>query len=132
MAYNTATLIRKDPSLDNGQVWITVQFTGNAGEPPIRQRYLVGHTDTGQTIRQWAIGVANALGSAKNIADSLTVGQSVNLTPISDPPPTAQQVWRGKVSRYLSLSAVPWSGALATDLAALKSNIETTYVTGYL
>jgi len=136
MAYTTATLVRKDDPLDDGRVWITVAFTGNAGEPTVRQRYLVGPNDTGQSIRQWAIAIAENLGSTKNIADNLTVGQSVNLTPIpppANPVPTAREVWQGKVGRYRVFAALgPWSGAMATALTALKTDIEGTYQDGFI
>lgn len=132
MAYNTATLVLKDPPLADGRVQITVEFTGNAGEPAMRRQMFVGPTDTAQSIRRWCIEQAKNLGDVKTIADSLTVGQSINLTPITPPATTAEEIWRAKVSRYQRLAGLGLTGQAATDLAALKADIEATYVTAYL
>jgi len=139
MAYVAATLILKeipvlpkDSPYYDGRVFIVVEFTGNAGEPPRSLRYTVGAGDTLLSIRQWAIGVADNLNKTKSIADALTVGQSINVAPIAQPAQTAEDIWKAKVQRYLRLSSVGWVGAMATDMAALKSNIESTYQPGYL
>lgn len=132
MAYNTATLIQKDPPSPDRRVRIVVEFTGNAGEPTVRQEYYVTPTDTAQSIRRWAIEQAKNLGDVKTIADALTVGQSVNLTPINPPAATAEEVWRAKASRYQRMAGLGLSGQAATDLAALKVDIEATYLSAYL
>lgn len=132
MAYTTATLVLKDPPLADGRVQITVEFTGNAGEPVMRRQMFVGPSDTAQTIRRWAIAQAKDLGDVKTIADSLTVGQSVNLTPIATPAATNEEIWRAKVARYRALSSLGLIGQAATDLATLKADIEATYLSAYL
>lgn len=132
MAYNTATLIQKDPQGPDRRVRIVVEFTGNAGEPTVRLEYYVTPTDTAQTIRRWAIGQAKNLGDVKSIADSLTVGQSINLTPITPPAATAEEIWRAKVARYVRMKDLGLSGQAVTDLAALKADIEATYLSVYL
>lgn len=132
MAYTTATLVLKDPPLSDGRVQITVEFTGNAGEPPMRRQMFVGPTDTTQTIRRWCIEQAKNLGDVKTVADSLTVGQSINLTPIATPAATAEEVWRAKVARFNRMRELGLSGQAATDLAALKADIEATYASAYL
>jgi len=132
MAYNTATLVLKDPPLADGRVQITVEFTGNAGEPAMRRQMFVGPTDTGQSIRRWCIEQAKNLGDVKTIADSLTVGQSINLTPINPPAATPEEIWRAKVVRYARMKDLGLTGQAATDLAALKADIEATYVSTYL
>lgn len=132
MAYTTATLVLKDPPLSDGRVQITVEFTG-AGEQPMRRQMHVGPTDTVQTIRRWAYEQAQNLGSVKTIADSLTVGQSINLTKIPDPTPSAEDVWQEKVRRYQRMAALGLTGATAAaDLATLKADIEATYDSSYL
>lgn len=132
MAYTTATLVLKDPPLADGRVQITVEFTGNAGEPPMRRQMHVGPTDTAQSIRRWCIEQAKNLGDVKTIADSLNIGQSINLTPIAQTPPSAEEVWRGKVSHYARFQGLGLTGQIATDLAALKADIEATYDSSYL
>lgn len=132
MAYNTATLVLKDPPLADGRVQITVEFTGNAGEPPMRRQMHVGPDDTGASLRRWAISQAKSLGDVKTIADSLTVGQSINLTPLATPAATAEEVWRVKVAQYQRMAGLGLTGQAATDLATLKADIEATYVSAYL
>lgn len=132
MAYNVATLVQKDPPSEDRRVRIVVEFTGNAGEPVVRREYYVNASDTTQTIRRWCIEQARNLGDVKTVADALTVGQSINLTPINPPTPTAEEVWRAKVGRYQRMAGLGLSGQAATDLAALKADIEATYVSAYL
>jgi len=132
MAYTTATLVVKDPALPDGRTQITVEFTG-AGEVTKRANYMVGPSDTATSIRRWAIATAKSFADVKTIADNLTVGQSVNLGAIADPAPTAQQVWQAKVNRYLAGKDLGLTGATAVaDLAALKADIEATYLSAYL
>lgn len=129
--YTTATLVQKDPPGPDGRVALTIEFTGT-GETPQRRGYMLDGQDTAATVKAWAIAEAGRLNGAKTIASNLTVGQSVSLVPASPPAPTAEQVWRSKVSRYQQLAPLGLAGQAATDLAALKSDIETTYVSTYL
>ena len=132
MAYTTATLVVKDPPLTDGRTQIVVEFTG-AGEVTKRANYMIGPLDTGTSIRRWAIATAKSFADVKTIADNLTVGQSVNLSAIADPAPTAQQVWQAKVNRYLAGKDLGLTGTTAVaDLAALKADIEATYLSAYL
>jgi hypothetical protein len=58
---------------------------------------------------------------------------SVNLTPIVPPAPSARQVWSAKVARYLAVKDLGLTDATSVaDLAALKADIEATYLTAYL
>lgn len=132
MAYTTATLVQKYPPAEDRRVRIVVELYGNAGEPTVRREYYVTATDTTTSIRRWCIEQAKNLADVKTVADALTVGQSINLTPITPPTPTAEEVWRAKVARYYRLAGLGLTGQAATDLAALKADIEATYVTAYL
>lgn len=132
MAYNTAALVQKDPPSEDRRVRLVIEFTGNAGEPIVRREYYVTAADTAQSIRRWCIEQAKNLGDVKTVADSLTVGQSINLTPITPPAATAEEIWRAKLARYRTLAGLGLTGQAATDLAALKADIEATYVTAYL
>lgn len=134
MAYTTATLISKSPYLTDGRVPIEVEFTGNAGETPVSQKYILGPSDTALTMRAWASQMAASLNSVKTFAGNLAVGQSISVTPIpppSDPVPTAKDIWLEKARRYQRVADLGLAGQFATDLAALKADLEATYVTGY-
>lgn len=132
MAYNAATLVQKDPPSEDRRVRLVIEFTGNAGEPVVRREYYVSASDTVQTIRRWCIDQAKNLGDVRTVADALTVGQSINLSPIAPPVATAEQVWGGKVERFRRLDGLGLTGQAATDLAALRADIEATYLTAYL
>lgn len=132
MAYNVATLVQKDPPSEDRRVRLVIEFFGNAGEPTVRREYYVTATDTTTTIRRWCIDQAKNLADVKTVADSLTVGQSINLTPINPPAATAEEIWRAKVARYQRMAGLGLTGQAATDLATLKADIEATYVTAYL
>lgn len=136
MAYTTATLIAKSPYLTDGRVTIEVAFSGDAGEPVVTQGYSVSPSDTGQTLRAWAAKMAANLNSVKTVASALTVGQSISIVPITppaDPATVAKEIWLGKLKRYQYFIATGgFTGALGSDLAAIKADIEATYVAGYL
>jgi len=131
MAYTTATLVAKDIPFDDGRTRITVEFAG-AGEPTKRLAYTVGPNDSLATLRAWIDTQAANFVPAKTVADSLTIGQQVAVRAIVAPTPTAEQIWRAKVSRYQAMKDLGLVGQAATDLAALKSDIESTYLSAYL
>lgn len=134
MAYTTATLISKSPYLTDGRVPIEVEFTGNAGEPPVSQKYTLGPGDTALTMRAWAAQMAASLNAVKTFAGNLTVGQSISVIPIPsplDPVPTAKDVWLEKFRRYQRMSGTSVAWQFAADLATLKADLEATYLTGY-
>jgi hypothetical protein len=135
-AYNTATILTNE-ALPNGQVRLSVKFTGNAGEPPITRDLVINGNMTASALKQWAYDQVNDLNGTRTFATAagLQPGQSVTIqaiTPPTPPTPTAKEVWREKVSRYQRLSIVGLSGAAATDLAALLGDINTTYQAGFL
>ena len=134
MPYNAATLVSKSPYLRDGQVPIEVAFSGDAGEPVVTQRFVIGPGDTALTIRAWAAQMAASLNAVKTFAGNLTIGQSININPVpppSDPVPTAKEVWLEKARRYQRIAGLNLTGQFATDLAALKADLEATYISGY-
>jgi len=114
MAYNVATLIQKDAPMSDGRLRIVIRFTGNAGEPQRdREHYLDGAT-TALSLRQWCIAEADRMGSGKTIA-------------------TAKAVWEGKASRLQRAKDLGLTAAQAvTDQAALDTDVNATYVAGYI
>lgn len=111
-AFVTATILQNEP-LPDGRFKLTVRFTGNAGEPPIvREVYLDGGS-TGIWLRQWAIDQAAALNSVRTLGRgaALQVGQTVDLTAITSPAPTAKQTWFADLSRLRALQVAIAAGA---------------------
>lgn len=131
MPYTVATLVEKDPPGPDGTVAIRVEFTG-AGEVTKREGYVIEGNTTVAALREWARSKAKRLES-KTIADTLTVGQSVNLAVPSAPTPTAEEIWRAKVARYHQGKALALTnGTAVSDLAALFTDINATYLSVYL
>lgn len=134
MAYTTATLISKSPYLTDGRVPIEVAFSGNAGEPVVMQKFTIGPSDTALTVRAWAASMAASLNAVKTFAENLNIGQSISVAaipPPADPVPSAKDIWLEKARRYQRIADLVLAGQFATDLAALKADLEATYVTGY-
>ncbi len=131
MAYTTATLIQKDPPTAQNTVHLIAEFTG-AGETAVRRELDAPPTTTLASLRQWARDQAAALDARRGFLDTITVGQSISLTPPVPPVPTAKQIWQGKVSRYKQYAGAGLTGAGATALAALLTDINATYAAGFL
>lgn len=131
MPYTTATLVEKQAPGPDGRVALIVEFTG-AGEPTKREGYTLDGTTTILGLRAWARAKALSLES-KTIADQLTVGMSVNLASIAPPAPTAEEIWRAKVARYLQAKELGATNSTAiADRDALFADINATYQTAYL
>jgi hypothetical protein len=135
MAYNQATITQIDPADTQERVRIVVRFTGNAGEPAVTRERYVTADDTNQTLRSWARNEASRLLARKNIADSLTVGQTVNLSaPAPDAAAEAKNTWFGKLQRFKQGKAARDAGLLVpstADMDALKADLEATYLAAY-
>jgi hypothetical protein len=133
MAYTTATLKSKDQPFADGRVRIIITFTGNAGEPSIDRDFILNAETTGLELRRWAINEAAGLLARKTIVDSLTIGQSINLTPIAPPVPTAREIWEGKANRLRRAKELGLTNATAvSELTTLEADVNATYVAGYI
>lgn len=137
MAYVTATLKQKDAPLPDGRVRIVVAFMGDAGEPTRDRELYVDGGMTAMDIRRWCIAEASRMGTGKTVIDALTIGQSINLTPIAPPAPplpTARQVWLEKANRLArlrSLGAVT-AGTLLDEITALAEDVRVMYQAGWI
>ena len=131
--YNTATIVQKDPPSADDRVRLVVEFTGNAGEPSVHKEL---YTDGGTTllsIRAWARAAVQALNGRKAITDTLTVPQIINLAAPAPVVPTAEEVWREKALRLIRAKAIGLTNATAVaEIAALQSDVDATYVAGYV
>lgn len=137
MAYsNSFTIIQVDPPKAADQNFLIVlEFTGAAGEPTVHREFMAGATTTAEELRTWAFGVVAELNSKRTNFNTAraAVGQTLTTLAPTTPTPTAEDIWRGKVARYLRMQQVGLTGQTAVaDLAALKSDIEATYDSAYL
>lgn len=126
-------VVKSNTTLANGNVQIGFEFSGNAGEPVVIRSFIVQKGTTAQELRNWVDDIIKEL-DLVNTASKLAVlqpGQTVPRLARVEPAPTAKQIWLSKFHRYLSFKD---SGvaAIASDLAAIKSDLEATYQAGYL
>lgn len=132
-AYNAAEVDRNELTAAGAARLVTL-FTGNAGEPPVRREYLVNASSTMAGYRQWVKATMDELNlmRAVGVLPGLQPGQTITpLNPVA-PSLTAKETWHRKVESYAQSCALSFVGAVATDCAALKSDIEATYQAGYL
>jgi hypothetical protein len=134
MSYVLATVVQKDPPSQDGRVAFQVEFTGDAGEPAIRREFYWGGDDTKLTMRAWVTDQKKSLNGKRTAATAVLVGDT--LASIAPVVPTteelAKSLWQSKLGRYRTLAGLSLVGQAATDLAALKADIEATYLTEYL
>ena len=131
-AYQNPTVISNDP-IANGFFRLGLLFSGNAGEPDVRKEFIVNETTTAVSFRNWVDETIKQLDNLRTAATlpALQVGQTVPRLARVAPVPTAKQIWRSKLSRYLEVKDAGITAA-ATELAAMKDDLETTYQAGFL
>lgn len=131
-AYQNPTVVSNQRQ-SNGSVVVTFAFSGNAGEPIINRQYVVTGTTTAPAVRNWVAKMIDELDLLRT-AETLPALQQGQIVPRLNPTvsaPTAQQVWFRKLARYLRVKDAGLT-AIVGDLAALKADLEATYVAGYL
>jgi hypothetical protein len=131
MAYTLATIVQIDPAAPDRPARMVVEFTG-AGETAVRrERYI---DVPAAQLAAWARNVKAELDTKKTAVTGLTVGQTLSLTaPTETALEIAERVWREKAARlakYKSLGSV--TGQLATDITALQTDVQNTYLTAYI
>lgn len=132
-AYQNPTVISNE-RLQNGSTKLIFQFTGNAGEPIVTREYIVNPTSTATILRNWVDATINELTLMDTAAKlpALQAGQTVPRLAPAAPVRAAKGLWREKVANYERACTQSFAGAVATACSALKTDIETTYVAGFL
>ena len=133
MAYVSPAVVRDKNVLADGRVQLIMGFVGNAGEPEVRETYMLEAGTVAADLRLWVHGILAKLNNRQTIGAAVTVGQTVPaLAPTAPPAPTAKAVWLAKVARRQALAGPTYSGAAATALAALDTDINATYAAGFM
>lgn len=131
-AYQNPSIVSHDVQT-NGYIKLDFIFTGNAGEPAVRRSFIVSSSTTATVLRNWVDDNINELDKlfAAGSLPALQLGQIVPRLASVPPVPTAKDIWNAKLDRYLRVKD---SGiaAIATDLAALKADLEATYQAGFI
>jgi hypothetical protein len=132
MAYDTATLVRKDPVQD-GRIHLLIEFSGPNVATVQRDFYVTG-TTTLADVKSWARGERAALNLQAAVESNLTTGASVDLTtPVVTP--TAQETYLARVDRLRQLKELSNLGVtnatLTSDMSSLQSVLGTDYQTGF-
>ena len=91
MAYNTATIVQVDPPDIKGNVHVVIQYTGNAGEPPVNDDFFFNNTVDPTQIRQQVSSRVTALNNFQTSRSNLTVGATIPVTPPTTTQPTTLQ-----------------------------------------
>jgi hypothetical protein len=132
MPYENVELVQQDPVTAQGTSEFTFLFTGT-GVPPKRLTRVFSEDVPNIEIRRWAIAQGQSRAGVETLIARIPVGTSMALTPIAPPTPTAEEVWRAKVKRYLAAKELALTNAGAiSDRDALFVDINATYQSSYL
>ena len=132
-AYQNPTVVTNERQ-PNGSTRMVLQFTGNNGEPVVAREFTIVANTTATNFRNWVhsvIAELNLMHSAASLP-ALQPGQIVPALAPTPPTPSAKNIWRNKVFLYDQLVGKSYAGTLATDMTALKADIEATYQAGFL
>lgn len=133
-AYQNPTVIDRQP-MPSGFVKVMFQFTGNAGEATREREFILRPGVTAANVRNWVDDTKKELDLLHTavVLPALQPGQTVTALARVAATTTAKEVWNGKYDRYKHFKDAGLLGATyASDLAAMKSDIEATYQTGFL
>lgn len=134
MPYTSATVLTNTRQ-DDGRSILTVQFNGDAGEPPVREDITIDGDTTVLSLRRWAIGIRDRLNNIRTVATlpGLAPGQTIALNSIAPPAPSARDIWWAKAARLLMANELGLTNVAAvSDRSALNADVNATYVAGYL
>lgn len=117
--------------LSDGSAQVTFRFTGDAGEPPLDVVMRPAQGATLADIRRWVglqLSTLNNKRSVERVLNGITgpLAPLPQLAPPAPPAPTALQVCQQKYARYREFAGSGLAGAVATAVAALKADIEST------
>ncbi len=129
MAYiSPATVASVEPEANR----LVLRYTGDAGEPPVLEQFIVSDSTTAADVRRHVYAHIRRLNSKRTTLAAITPGQTIPELAPATVTPTAKQVWLEKVSRYRQFEGLGLTGAGATALTALLADINATYAAGYL
>ena len=134
-----ASAAYQDPEVEsiqndaNGLVRINVVFRGNAGEPDVRMPYTVRAGTTLRNVREWAKEIIDNLDAIRSAAalPALQPGSSIPRVNRINPARAAREIWEEKLNRYLRIKDAGITAG-ASELAAIKADLEATYQAGFL
>lgn len=138
-AYQNPTITANTSMPDGSGGQITFQFTGNAGEPTVTKIYQVSAATTPTHVRNWVddmIKELDAMFTAKTLP-SAQVGQTVTRLARVNNPQTPKQIWNEKFQRLQQYcdsesGSKITAAAFVTDCNALRTNVNDTYVDGFI
>lgn len=131
--YQDPTIISNERQ-SGGSTKLIFRFNGDAGEPAVTREYAIGAGSTMPILKDWVASTIielNKIYLASTVA-ALQPGKTVNGQVLTAPPPTAKDVWRGRMAMYQAVKDLGLTGQFVTDLAALKATLQSTYQSGYL
>lgn len=126
-AYQDPTIISNDGKQ------IVFQFSGDAGEDIKTMTYVVQSSTTQKAVREWVKDTIDELNGIRSAATlpALQPGQTVARLNRTAAARAAKETWNDKLARYLYVKDSGLA-ASAAELAAMKTDLETTYQAGFL
>jgi len=132
MPYTLITIKQQDPITVQSTTEWTFVLTG-AGMPPKTVSRVFSSNVPNAELQEWAYQQSVVREGVEALFARLREGQTFPIVAPTPPVPTAGQIWRAKVSRYLQGKALGLTNPTAiADLAALFDDINATYLPEYL
>ena len=127
MPYDTATLVSQSPGPDGDH--LVVEFTGPS-LPAVQKTCYFTVGQTAADLKDWARGEAGRLNRRRGV--TLTIGQSIDLAPPAERPPTAFDVWVEKARRLVRIKQLGLTNPTALfEITAIEADVNATYQSGY-
>lgn len=132
-AYQNPTVIANE-RLSVGSTKLIFRFAGDDGEPIVTREYMIGPNTTPTILRNWVDATLDELNLMQAAATlpALQPGRVVPRLAPTVPAPSARAIWTRQVGLYREVCQSAFVGQVATDCAALKATIESTYQAGFL
>lgn len=123
-----------DPDIiSNDGKQMLLEFKGNAGEETRTSKFVFQNGTTVKKAREWVKDTVDELDGVRSSASlpAFQPGQKLTRLNRTAAVRAAKELWNEKLSRYLQVKD---SGILATatELAAMKADLEATYQSGFL
>jgi len=132
MPYTQILIKQQDPITPQGTSEWTFVLTG-AGMPPKTVSRVFSDNVPNADLQTWAYQQSIVREGVEALFARLREGQTFPIVAPTPPVPTAEDIWRAKVSRYLKGKELALTNATAiANLATLFADINATYLPEYL
>lgn len=130
----TRAIVRSEEVSSAGGIVKIFRFLGNNGEQEVVRRFNVPSGGDPNEVQYWVKAQLDDLNGALVKAKDPGLRDGAEVTPAARPPvaTSEKELWRKNLYLCDQLSGKTFSGALATDAAALCAGLSTSYRKGFL